>query len=197
MNFSRLGFIICLGILISGLFACSSSPAPRLYIIEPIVAGESHLKGPAPSIAVAAISIPAYLDRKEIVSRDKRYQISSSKFDRWAEPLEQNIAQVLVENLSFLVPSHRVVAFSWEPTDKFDFTLRVRVIRFGASPDGNVELIASWTLTRSDDTTLTMERSRYVINRSTIDVTGLVAAMSNAVGELSRDIANALATDSE
>jgi uncharacterized protein len=195
VKYSIFGVIIAMGILASSLSACSSSPAPRLYILEPIAAPAAHPQDAALSIAIGEVIMPAYLNRKEIVTRDERYEINSAKFDRWAEPLDQNIANILAENLSILLPSDQVVAYPWDPIREFDYTVRVRVVRFGASPNGNVELSAAWSIIRSDDTPVTIRRTQYFVDRSGDDVRGLVAAMSNGIEELSRDISKALLTN--
>lgn len=177
------------------LSACSSSPSPRLYIMEPMSAVAGVQADQVLRIAVGAVALPAYLDRKEIVTHDQRYQINSAEYDRWAEPPDQNIANTLAENLSILIPSDQVVAYPWDPVHKFDYTVRVRVIRFGASPSGNVELSASWLILNSDNVPVKLTRTHYVVDRQGDDVLGLVAAMSDAIEQLSRDIANALAVN--
>lgn len=196
MKYSIFGVITAVAILASSLSACSSSPPPRLYILEPIAAAAAHPQDAALSIGVGKVIVPAYLDRKEIVTRDERYRINSAKFDRWAEPLDQNIANILAENLSILMPGDQVFAYPWDPIRDFDYTVRLRVVRFGASPNGNVELSAIWSIIRSDDTPVTMTRTQYFVDRSGNDVRGLVAAMSNGIEELSRDISKALLANS-
>lgn len=195
MKYSILGLIATLGILITSMSACSSSPASRLYILEPIAAAAPPAVAAALSIAVEEVIMPAYLDRKEIITRDERYEINSAEFDRWAEPLGQNIANILAENLSILLPSDQVVAYPRDPVREFDYIVRVRVVRFGARPDGNVELSATWSIIASDNTPVTVTRTQYVVGRSGEDIRGLVAAMSNGVEKLSRDISKTLLTN--
>jgi uncharacterized lipoprotein YmbA len=102
----------------------------------------------------------------------------------------------LAENLSILVPSDQVVAYPWDPVHRFDYTVRVRVIRFGASPSGDVELSASWLILNSENVPVKLTRTQYVVDRQGDDMLSLMAAMSNAVEQLSRDIAKVLAVDS-
>lgn len=196
MNNMNHGAFAIIAVLASMLSACSTSPTPRLYIIEPVSAAAGVQADQRWSIAVAAVMIPPYLDRKEIVTHDQRYQIKSAEFDRWAEPLDQNIANTLAENLSVFVPTDQVVAYPWYPAQKFDYTVRVRVIKFGASPGGIVELSASWLLLDSNNEPFKLMKTNYEIERQGDDVLSLVAAMSDAIEQLSRDIANVLTADS-
>lgn len=193
---SKYNVIASILFLASLLSACSTSPAQRLYIIEPVSAVASPGTGQALSIAVGAVRIPPYLDRKEIVTHGQRYQIESAEFDRWAEPLDQNIANTLAENLSAFVPSDQVVAYPWDPAQNFDYTVRVRVIRFGANPGGIVELSASWLILDSKNVPVKLTKTHYEAHRQGDDMLALVAAMSDAIEQLSRDIANFLIADS-
>ncbi len=49
------------------------------------------------------------LTRKEILSRDRRYEVSGAALDRWSEPLENNITTVLAENLSALIAPDTII----------------------------------------------------------------------------------------
>ena len=49
--------------------------------------------------------IPGYLDRLQIVTRDANDEVAVAMYDRWAEPLENGIAQVLADNLGAHVGS--------------------------------------------------------------------------------------------
>ncbi len=44
-----------------------------------------------------------HLTRKDILSRDRRYEVSGAALDRLSESLESNITSVLAENLSALI----------------------------------------------------------------------------------------------
>ena len=45
-----------------------------------------------PVIGVGPITLPKYLDRPQIVSRASRNQLALGEFDRWAEPLQENVS---------------------------------------------------------------------------------------------------------
>ena len=65
--------------------------------------GTAAAQGPV--IGVGPITVPKYLDRPQIVTRSGRNQLALGEFDRWAEPLQDNVLRVLAENLAFLIPT--------------------------------------------------------------------------------------------
>jgi len=192
MNKPALKIIFVNALLLSTLAACSTSPATNLYIIEPMTASAGTQIDNGLSIGVGPITLPAHLNRKEIVTHDQRYRVNSAEFDRWAEPLDHNITNALAENLSVLIPSDQIIAYPWDSAHNFDFTVRVRVTTFGTNPNGEVVLSASWTIYDADNAPVELTRKRYAETRRGDDMIALVAAMSQTVEQLSRDIATAL-----
>ncbi len=65
------------------------------------------------TIGVGPVIVPGYLDRIQIVTRTDTDQVEFSTFRRWAEPLEDGIAQTLAEEIADRVPTERIVAFPW------------------------------------------------------------------------------------
>ena len=55
------------------------------------------------------MALAEHLTRKEILSRDRRYEVSGAALDRWSERLESNIASVLAENLSALIAPDTII----------------------------------------------------------------------------------------
>ena len=179
-------------LLLRTLSACSSSPEPRLYIIEPMIASAGTQIDNDLSIGVGPVTLPARLNRKEIVTHDQRYRLNSAEFDRWAEPLDHNITNALAENLSVLIPSDQVIAYPWDSAHDFDFTVQVRVITFGAIPNGEVVLSTSWMIYDAVNARVELTKKRYAAARRGNEVVALVAAMSQTIEQLSRDIAATL-----
>lgn len=181
-----------IALLIATLSACSTSPTPRFYIIEPLstLAGMQTDKNLI--IAVGQVKLPAHLNRKEIVTYSQRNRVSLAEFDRWAEPLNENITNVLAENLSELIPSDQVHAYPWDTVHNFEYTVRVRVIAFGANSSGEIVLSAAWTIHNASDMPVKYMKTRYSAPRRGDDMVALVAAMSQTIEQLSRDIATAL-----
>lgn len=179
-------------VLTAGLAACSTSPTSRLYVIEPAQDVASVGLASDLTIAVGPVTLPAFLDRSEIVTQRQRYRVSVSEFDRWAEPLEHSISAALAENLTALVGTDRIIVYPWDTAHEVDYTVRVRVHDFGVKPAGEVVLSASWMVDDADGVATEFSRTRYVESPHSTDMVATVAAMSETVADLSRDIATAL-----
>lgn len=188
--------ILVMTILVVTTTGCSTSPPTRLYVIEPM----SFVDGPGGNteitVVVGPITLPEHLNRKEILTHDQRYQVDVAEFDRWAEPLDHNIAAVLAENLSVLLVSDNVIAYPWDASHSVDYSVRIRVHSFGSDPGGDVVLSVSWMVHDAGNTLVRLNKARYSERRVGDDVVSTVAAMSRTIEHLSRDIAGALAVAS-
>ena len=181
----------CVGVLsIAALMGCGSSPRPRLYRIEPVHQAEDGSTESNVTIAVGPIRLPEHLKRKEILYRNEPYRLTAAEFERWAEPLDDSIASALTENLSALVSTGLFVDHRWAAGRDVDYTVHVQVITFALDPDGDVRLNAAWMIASDTGISVGLQKESYRAPRSSADVVATVAAMSQAVGELSQDIAD-------
>jgi uncharacterized protein len=124
----RLGGVTLLASLL-GLGACTSTPA-RFYILNTLPAAETRPATAAeqgPVIGVGPITVPKYLDRPQIVSRAGRHQVTLGEFDRWAEPLPDNMTRVLAENLALLIPTDHMLLYAWPRSAALDYQVQVEV----------------------------------------------------------------------
>jgi uncharacterized lipoprotein YmbA len=192
MNKESRKSIILGALLATLLIGCSNSPPARLYMIEPIVSANHAVQGDGITLAVGPISMPGHLNRKEILTHDQRYRVDTAEFDRWAEPLEDNIGAVLAENLSVLIPTDRVAVYPWNDAVAIDYTVRVRIHQFASQPGGEVLLLASWSVYNGGTTLITHKKGRYIESRGDAELVSIVAAMSRAMEQMSRDIADSV-----
>lgn len=181
-----------IALLFGALSACSTSPTPRLYVLEPIVLSASTHDDEGLSIIVGPITLPGHLDQKGIVTHDQRFRVNSAEFDRWAEPLDHNISRVMSENLSILIPSNQVIAYPLRTAHDVDYSVQVRIIEFANNSDGQVVLNAAWMIHDADGKPVKIAKTRFSTPRRGDEVIALVEAMSLAIEQLSRDIANEL-----
>jgi uncharacterized lipoprotein YmbA len=175
---------------------CASQPA-RFYVLSalPGVETASPATGgeQGPAIGVGQVTLPRYLDRPQIVSRTSPYELKLAEFDRWAEALDANFSRVLAENLSLLIPADRVAVFPWPRGTPIDYQVIVEVTDFTSQIGGESVLIANWTLFRGEGQQgLLRGRSRLRAAAAGQDYAAMVAAMSQTVAALSRDIAAAI-----
>ncbi len=192
-NRKRFEYFVWASLLLM-LTACGTSPSTRMYILEPVAVQSADRGRALLSITVNEVTLPKHLARKEILSRDRHFMVSTAEFDRWAEPLGENITSVLAENLSVLLGSDRVVAYPWSSGEGVDFTVNVQVLAFSPDPSGDVVLNALWRIADSAGDTVALKKSHYSEASATNDIIATVSAMSRTVGALSQDIASMLRT---
>ena len=180
-----------------GLGGCATSPDAHFYLLESMPSEssqdrpESSLDGVA--IGLKAVKIPGYLRRPQIVSRTSRTMLHLAEFDRWAEPLEENIPRVLAANLRSLLSTRRIVTFPWTRTTSLNYELRVEILRFDGRPGEQATLHARWSVFGpNEEPLLVMQESAYVEPAVGASYDALVAAESQLLAALSRDIAVAI-----
>lgn len=178
-------------LLAAGLLACASSPPPRFYILEATAVPADSASETGLTVVVGRVRLPEHLKREMLVSREERYRVSIQGYHRWAEPLEDNVASTLAENLSRLLPADRVVAYPESVPDP-DFTVRTQIIEFGPAPSGDVLLRALWSVARTSGSEVARHRTTIREPRAGPEVLDSVAAMSTALARLSEEIVGTL-----
>jgi uncharacterized protein len=175
---------------------CASQPS-RFYLLS--ATPNTETAAPATSgqqgatIGVGPVTLPRYVDRPQIVTRTSPYELKVAEFDRWAEALDTNFTRVLAENLSILLPTARVVMSPWPRAIPIDYQVTVDVTHFLSQVGGDSLLIADWTLFKGEgQDALTSGRSRFSASPGGQDYAAIVAAMSQTVASLSREIATAV-----
>jgi len=147
------------------------------------------------SVGVGPVVFPAYLDGRSVVRRTGENELHIAKFELWGQSLQENFTQVLSRNLENLVPGVVAVSFPWKgPRQDLDYRLVLEVGRFDAGPDDQVALDATWALHRGKASTwVAGGRAAVRVPVEGAGYPAIVAAMSQALGALSREIAPHLA----
>jgi uncharacterized protein len=151
---------------------------------------EAAPPGKRVSVAVGPVSIPAVVDRPQIVVRIGPNEVFLDEFHRWAAPLTDDIARVVAEDLATILGSTDVALFPRPAGARY--RVLVEVMSFDSVPGEAAALDAVWTVrapqagaSRSGRTT-TREPARES------GYAGVVAAHSRALGTLSAEIAGAI-----
>jgi uncharacterized protein len=191
--------MIALGLIGLSLAGCSSflpkpkpDPSKIFVLFSPIEATERHDSDPSRqiSLGVGPVRLPAYLDRREIVMRVAPSRFDLSENDRWAEPLDENLTHVLTQNLSILLGSDQIIPYPWPLDQKPHYRVEIQVLRFESNSAGEAQLSARWAVI--DDTgkeTPNLKASRLTRRAKEKSTDGSVAALSETVADLSREIA--------
>ena len=178
-----------LGIATVALAGCAQTAPTNFYTLssatEPNVAKRSA-RGLV--IGLGPISLPQYLDRPDIVTRDGPNQMRLADLNKWAEPLEPLLTRIMSEDLYALLDAEDVIPIPQRGDVPLDRIVEVDISRFDAGDTGEVVLDARWRIYKGDnETLLTSGRSRVTEQGAPPpDYDAIVAAMSRAVGRAER-----------
>lgn len=178
------------------LTACASSPESSFYILSPLPEAKSRqetLVEGRLSLGIGPVTVPDYLDRPQRVSGVGNQRIEVDEYQRWGGSLRADIANTLGENLAHLLGTSRVVMLPAEVKLPVQYRLVVDILRFEAERDGQVLLKARWALIDpSAEVALAMRESSFRQPFAKADPDAQVAALSAALGDLSREVAEAI-----
>lgn len=187
----RPGSRLCLSVVAAAaLAACSGSPTPRLYVLSPLADPPAAAGQGQTGVGVGPVTLAPHLDRPQIVSR-RGSEIHLGELDRWAEPLADGVARVLAQNLERHLGTDRLWLHPWPPSTPVDVQVAVEIRRFDDAGDGAARLSARWTLFGAGGVHATGSFDRREPSAST-DPAATVEALSRALEELSREIAQAV-----
>jgi len=192
-KFAIAGFALALAAALAT--GCSSVAPVHFYVVTPLAGPPPAARAPGPGVVVAAVRLPEYLERPQLVTRSGDNRLQLEEFDQWGGNLAKDLTRVMAENLSLLLGSDAVVAAPNTLRMRPDYRVEVEVLRFERAGDARVHLVAKWWLQRGADgsplagTTTTLV-SEPLPGAASAELT--VAAMSGVYGELSRIIAQAV-----
>jgi len=168
----------------------------RFFTLTPLApeaAGAAAAGRPDLSLRLGPIVFPGYLDRLSIVRRTKANEIAISATDRWAEPLRDAFPITLRQNLIVLLGTPRVVLYPSFRPERPELAVELAVLRFEGGVNGDAELTAHWNVVRVADGAILLRRTSDIVERANgRDTDAEVAALSRALGTLSREIATAV-----
>lgn len=186
--------LILVVVALSG--ACSWQSAPvHFYVLagakgSPVTASATPAER-GPAIGVGPITLPRYLERNNIVTRQDT-ELVVAEYDRWAEPLSEGVPRLIAADLSTLLGTERIVMFPWPVGKTVDQQVVVEVLRFEGTSGGDVVLEARWRILGPDKQEVLLRHSVVREPDGGAGYPALVAAMSRSVGVLSREIAAAV-----
>lgn len=180
--------VLAAGMLL--LAACGTTPPTKFYTLSAEATGKVDADSSrSVVIGIGPIEVAPYLERSQIVTRTDETRLNLTEFNRWAEPVENNIANVLAVNLARLLPAAQPIVRPWADAGA-EYHVLVKVLRFDSDPAGNVRLNASWGIQRSSTRSMPVIRDA-VINQPSAgeDYESITKNMSRALATLSEQIA--------
>jgi uncharacterized lipoprotein YmbA len=190
-NLSRRRLIAGLGLL-AALEGCTTSPNSRFFTLAPQPPAAAAAGRAPATVAVKPVELAKYLDRPQIVRHSDAYELQIADLERWGEEMHDMVTRVLIENLSLRLPASQVVGASGSLTIRADATVEVDVSRFDTDQNGKVFLDARSAVQRAGRRPSSWS-DRITVQPASPSVPDLVAAMSDALGQLSDHIAQVLA----
>ncbi len=181
--------IPCMVVILAA--GCGSTPSSRFYTLSATPAPGAGMPSDL-SLAVGPVTIPAVIDRPQIVVSAGPNQVRLDEFNRWASPLQSNISRVVADNLAAILGTPRVSLFPQTMSAAADYRVAILVQSFDSAPGEAATLDAVWTVSRAKDGKSQTGRTavREAAPQGGFD--GLAAAHSRALARLSRDIADAI-----
>lgn len=178
-------------VLLLGTLAasCASKPS-HFYTLESVAAATD---GPTASYAVIVgpVTIPASVDRPEMVVQVSPNQVELLEFDRWVSPLGDAIARTVAGDLSNLLGTPRVAS---GPIANFaaDYRVTLDVQRFDAKPGDGVEVDTVWVVKPATGTSARTGRTTTREPARGPGYDALAGAYSRALAQLADDVATAI-----
>lgn len=188
---------LAFGLIGLALAGCAKTEPPSFYLLSSLPAPETRTRSTAsdqPAIGVGPVTLPMHLDRPQLVTRANPNRLDLAEFDRWAEPLQGMFSRTLAENLSALMGTDLVYVLPRRRLPELDYQVAVEVFRFDWGADGQVNLLARWTIFADKQSDILLTR-RSLITEPTPPGSGpeeIVVGLSRAVETLGREIAGDL-----
>ena len=146
------------------------------------------------SVGLGPIELPGYLDRQQIATRTSTNRLSYSETDRWAAPLAESFSRVLGQNISQLLNPAQMIQFPWQSNDTPDYQVKIEVLQFEADSNQQAWLRARWSVIGRNKKILVSQRSQLNRRAGSLSSEDFVKALSETLGDLSREIVKTLQT---
>ena len=193
---------IAIIVLALGLAGClgGQSPPTSFYMLSPLNPSQTGTLAATADgrirIGLSTVTVPEYLNRSEIVINLDNTVYQLADFSKWAEPLSNNLARVLEENLTNLLHDDSIDIFLASDSSILpDYRLEVDVLRLDGNLGDQVTLVAQWALLAAEeDDLIVMRRSEYQASAADNTYKELVMAKSRTIEKLSQNIARNVKT---
>jgi uncharacterized protein len=189
----RLTDIVLRCVLAALLTGCASTTQSHFYTLSP-ASKPAAAAAANYSVSVGPVSVPAAVDRPQIVVSVGPNQVDIDEFNRWASPLQNDIARVVAEDLVLMLGTPDVTVFPQTTAAGASYRVVISVLRFDSVPGGAATLDAVWTVREAKGDQSRTGRTTLSIPTQGSGYAQLVAAHSLALEKLSGDAAEVIRT---
>ena len=173
------------------LTGCAGNAPTQLYVLT--AQPGAVVQPVADVVSVGPVTVRDYLNRSQLVTFDADHRLIEDSNNEWGEPLVRNITQVLVRNLAQRLDSDRVINRGGLPGVKPVYQVAVEINELAAKRNGEVSLVASWSLKNTQTKTSQVAVARHQTQANSNSVADRVVAQSQLLGQLADAIAAAIA----
>ncbi len=144
IQITQLISIACVAVIAAG---CASAPS-KFYTLN-ATAKSDGASAANYSVVVGPVSIPAEVDRPQFTVQVAPNQVGVDEFNRWAAPLNENIARVVAEDLTALLGTPQV---STLPLANFEpaYHVTIEVQQFESVPGKSATVEAVWVVRKTE-----------------------------------------------
>jgi uncharacterized lipoprotein YmbA len=172
---------------------CGSSPPTSFYTLS---AGAPAAATSAPAantrrVIIVSTTVPAAVDRPQIVLRDGTGRVTFSEFHQWAAPPRSAIAGAVAAQLSRELGGAEVWPTPVAAPADADVRVLLNVTRFDGALGESADVEVLWTV-RSGATERTGRTAAREAATGDADYGALAAAYTRALNAVSRDLAAAI-----
>jgi uncharacterized lipoprotein YmbA len=182
-------------LVVIGLAGCGNSPPVQYYTLSTEASPDPTLAMTTERhIAVGPVTLPDVVERPQLVMRTTANRVTLLEEHQWAEPLANEIARVIADNISRLLGTKLISIYPQSAADHAPYRVLVDVQQFESAVGSHILIDASWTVRHSDhgETSLKLGRSSVEEPATGTGYEALAAAHSRALVRISRDIAEAI-----
>ena len=185
----------CIPLVLGSLLTACATPPTQFYQLEatspPLVTSTTTAKKML--IGIGPLSLPALVDRKQIVTRGANNAIQLAEFHQWATPLQDNVLNVLSKNIAAQQTNAIVRSYPWSVYGEMDYRVIIDISRFDSQPGKSANLEASWVIMS--------EKNHTIISNGQTNIQQLlhderydsaVLALNKLLSELSQQLSLAL-----
>ena len=184
-------------VFLGGCLGTGTQKPTDYYLLQPLNSAMEEQGAAARQgivLGIGPVRVQDYLNRPQIVTRTSTSEIMLHEFHYWGEPLSTNFTVVLAQNLSALLSTDRIFIFPYRNKQNLplQYQVIVDVIRFDGEPGVKASLLVQYCILQFQDNgmkELVTRQPSFSKPLADDSIATLVAAMSELVADLSREIA--------
>jgi uncharacterized lipoprotein YmbA len=145
-------------------------------------------------VVVGPVTIPASVDRPQLIVRQNAVRVVALEQERWAEPLREAVPRVLAESMQARLANASVTSAPGPAAARPEVRVAVDITRFEALPGERVIIEARWRVRFADGREAREGTSvaRESVAGGAQDLEAVVAAEAAGLAQIGAEIARAL-----